>query len=217
MFPRNPLAFWHKSAQRPALREFGFAKIKGVCHAVGMAKSPDAKAKIHDCYPSPFMQPDPAGVRLSFSRPGMRPARSLADRQKSRRIGFSIQPALVNLAAIKTLLGGRALCVFSRSLPPLSLPPALLAACKPMASARLSALALALLRRKPLVAAPVTRCLLAWPVVRLARFATTQAFATDLTAAPRSQRPLLKAIQARRLGGLFAFASRTVCQPTGQP
>lgn len=217
MFPRNPLAFWHKSAQRPALREFGFAKIKGVCHAVDMAKSPDATAKNHDCYPSPIMQPDPAGVGLSFFRPGLRPARSLADSGKSRRIGFSIRSALVNLVAIKTLLGGRALCVFSRFLPLLSLPPALQAACKPMASARLLALAPALLRQKPLVAAPMTRCLLAWPAVRLARCATTQAFATNLTAASRGQRPVLKAIQANRLGGLFAFSPRTVCQPTGQP
>lgn len=217
MFPRNPLAIWHKSAQNNLLQVFGFAILKGVCHDFDTAGCPYTKAKYHDCYPSPFKQPDPVGVRLSFFQARVRSARSLADGVNSARIGFSNPTGLVESAPTKTTIGGRALCVFPQSLLPLSLPPALLAACKPIASARLSALALALLPRKRLAAAPATRCLPVLQAVPLARFATTQAFATNLTVDPRGQRPTLKTIQADRLGGLFAFAPRTVRQPTGQP
>lgn len=217
MFPRNPLAIWHKSAQGNSLRVLGFAIFKGVCHALDMAGCPYTMVKSHDCYPSPFMQPDPAGVGLFFSPRQGEAARSLADSGMQRRFGFSISAGLLKSGSIKTTFGGRARCVFPRSLPLLSLPPALLAACKPIPSVRLLALVPALLRQKPLVATPVMLCLRVLRAALLARFATTQAFATDLTAAVRGKPPELKAIQAERLGGLFTFAPLPVDQRVGQP
>lgn len=183
MNPRNPLAIWQKIAQVHPVARYAFAKARGFCNTAPtrFVRATSLNAA-HDCYPFPSPWPGPFGVRPFFfgALGGAGRGGGWAVFPHSREFGFQIGHDAVKSAAIIIKNRGSQTCVklFSSFR---SLQCRLPVACVTTRNVPLRARALALWQPLRWTVTLATRWLRAPQALPLVRFATTSAFATDLT------------------------------------